>query len=77
MITSHHSFSTRIFLNQTPGGTADATQPATGAGPQENLREFWWFLRSGRGQVQGAGAVKPASGGSAAPVPASGPTKHA
>ena len=50
MITSHHSFTTRIFLQQTPAAHAGPAQPA--ANQTENLREFWWFLRSGRGQVQ-------------------------
>ncbi len=53
MITSHHSFSTRIFLNPPLAAHATAAKPAAGdVTPPENLREFWWFLRSGRGQVQ-------------------------
>jgi hypothetical protein len=52
MITSHHSFSTRIFLQETPAAHAGPAQSAAGTEQAENLREFWWFLRSGRGQVQ-------------------------
>ena len=47
MITSHHSFSTRIFLNEVPG-TAARPGPPVPAENQENLREFWWFLRGSR-----------------------------
>ena len=43
MITSHHSFSTRIFLKETPAVHASTVLPA--AEQPENLREFWWFLR--------------------------------
>ncbi len=44
MITSHHSFSTRIFLNETPAAHASVVTPA--AEQADNLREFWWFLRN-------------------------------
>lgn len=52
MITSHHSFSTRIFLNEAPAAHASAQTSAAASDQPENLKEFWWFLRSGRGQIQ-------------------------
>ena len=59
MITSHHSFSTRIFLDEPPAAHAGATHATADVNPPENLREFWWFLRSGRGQVQRLEARSP------------------
>ena len=43
MITSHHSFSTRIFLKETPAVHSQVLPAA--ADTPDNLREFWWFLR--------------------------------
>ena len=55
MISFHHSFSTRIFLNEASSPERDARRAAAAAAvarareeaqtPNE-LREFWWFLRS-------------------------------
>ncbi len=55
MITFHHSFSTRIFLEETPSAEREARRAQAAAAlaratdeartPNE-LREFWWFLRS-------------------------------
>jgi hypothetical protein len=61
MITSHHSFSTRIFLKEAPAAHAGPARSAADADQAENLREFWWFLRSGRGaaMVEGPGLSGP------------------
>jgi uncharacterized membrane protein len=48
MITSHHSFSTRIFLKETPAVHSQVL-PAV-ADTSDNLREFWWFLRNAHPQ---------------------------
>ena len=54
MISFHHSFSTRIFLDKTTSPERDARRAQAAAAlnrakdeprtPNE-LREFWWFLR--------------------------------
>jgi hypothetical protein len=56
MISFHHSFSTRIFLNEKSSPERDARRAKAAAAvaratdeakaPNE-LREFWWFLRAG------------------------------
>jgi len=58
MITFHHSFSTRIFLDKTTSAEREARRAQAAAAlarakeeprtPNE-LREFWWFLHSGAG----------------------------
>jgi len=80
MISFHHSFSTRIFLDETTSPERDARRAmakgsfsgpavnAEGKAPNE-LREFWWFLRAGQkdspGQHLGGRApARPRSGGS-------------
>jgi hypothetical protein len=59
MISFHHSFSTRIFLNETSSPERDARRAAASrtaaaaqgreeAGAPNEMREFWWFLRSAK-----------------------------
>ena len=73
MISFHHSFSTRIFLNETSSPERDARRAAAGkvgagnaaqaeAKAANELREFWWFLRSGKQDPQ---AERPNRGGHA------------
>jgi hypothetical protein len=74
MISFHHSFSTRIFLNETSSPERDARRAAAaGAGAAQSeakaaneLREFWWFLRSGKQDtnMEGRAPARPRSGGS-------------
>ena len=57
MISFHHSFSTRIFLDKTTSPEREARRAQAAAAlnrakeeprtPNE-LREFWWFLRDGK-----------------------------
>ena len=62
MITSHHSFSTRIFLKEAPASNLRPASPAPmeRKAPDE-IRDFWWFLRAGRNHPalknQGPGAT--------------------
>ena len=78
MISFHHSFSTRIFLDETSSPERDARRAKAAAAiarakedartPNE-LREFWWFLRNGRSETQakhleGRAPARPRSGGS-------------
>jgi len=79
MITFHHSFSTRIFLDETSSAERDARRAQAAATlaratkeesrtPNE-LREFWWFLRSGgknssTTSLEGRAPARPRSGGS-------------
>jgi hypothetical protein len=58
MISFHHSFSTRIFLDENKSVEREARRAQAAAAlarareeartPNE-LREFWWFLRAGQG----------------------------
>jgi hypothetical protein len=62
MISFHHSFSTRIFLNNTTSPEREARRAQAAAAiarardeprtPNE-LREFWWFLRGDEGAGKG------------------------
>ncbi|MEJ1971304.1 MAG: hypothetical protein WDM96_01905 [Lacunisphaera sp.] len=76
MISFHHSFSTRIFLNETSsperaarraaaGGTAAGAPAKEEARAANELREFWWFLRSakGDGKMEGRAPARPRPGG--------------
>ena len=78
MISFHHSFSTRIFLNEKSSPERDARRAQAAAAlarakdeprtPNE-LREFWWFLRDGQGgspakHLEGRAPARPRSGGS-------------
>ena len=70
MITFHHSFSTRIFLDKTTSPEREARRAQAAAAlarakeeartPNE-LREFWWFLHSGNG-VSGGPSSREAAG---------------
>ena len=76
MLTSHHSFSTRIFLKETPGAHAAANSPASAeARKQENLREFWWFLRGPK--QGGSSALKPSSRGTGGSASGANTASHA
>ena len=78
MISFHHSFSTRIFLDENVSAEREARRAQAAAAlsrakddartPNE-LREFWWFLRNGRNDSQakhleGRAPARPRSGGS-------------
>ena len=78
MISFHHSFSTRIFLDKTTSPEREARRAQAAAAltrakedprtPNE-LREFWWFLRDGQGAAsakkpEGRAPDRPRSGGS-------------
>jgi len=78
MISFHHSFSTRIFLDKTSSPERDARRAKAAAAlaratddartPNE-LREFWWFLRNGTkdsstNHLEGRAPARPRSGGS-------------
>lgn len=75
MISFHHSFSTRIFLDENKSVEREARRAQAAAAlarardeartPNE-LREFWWFLRAGQGtnnSLEGRAPVRPRSGG--------------
>jgi hypothetical protein len=68
MISFHHSFSTRIFLDEKSSperaarrAQAVAALKAEARTPNE-LREFWWFLRSDRSDANAkmVGRTRPA-----------------
>jgi hypothetical protein len=78
MISFHHSFSTRIFIDKTTSPEREARRAQAAAAlnrakedartPNE-LREFWWFLRDGQGvssakKLEGRAPARPQSGGS-------------
>ena len=75
MISFHHSFSTRIFLDETSSPERDARRAKAAAAvgraredartPNE-LREFWWFLRAGNpaAQMEDRASARPRSGAS-------------
>ena len=77
MISFHHSFSTRIFLDKTTSPEREARRAQAAAAlnrakeeprtPNE-LREFWWFLRDGKKPssdkpLEGRAAARSQSGG--------------
>jgi hypothetical protein len=77
MISFHHSFSTRIFLDENVSAEREARRAQAAAAlsrakddartPNE-LREFWWFLRAGQGassvkHQEGRASGRPRSGG--------------
>jgi hypothetical protein len=75
MISFHHSFSTRIFLDENKSVEREARRAQAAAAlarakdeartPNE-LREFWWFLRAGQGankSLEGGTPARPRSGG--------------
>ena len=78
MISFHHSFSTRIFLDKTTSPEREARRAQAAAAlnrakeeprtPNE-LREFWWFLCDGKKassdkHLEGRAPARPQSGGS-------------
>lgn len=61
MITPHHSFSTRIFLeDKKPAAKPGSRQPFAAAQPEDEVRDFWWFLRGAR-PARGAGRPRHSS----------------
>jgi hypothetical protein len=77
MISFHHRFSTRIFLDKTTSPEREARRAQAAAAlsrateeartPNE-LREFWWFLRDGQKassdkHLEGRALARPRSGG--------------